>query len=123
MCARINVLPCGMFDTVDEKFAVPPVMTLAASRVRLKVMVAVPVALASAPVTAVVSCAALMLAVNTTVFDGPSGSFGPSSHAATPHTARLIARTNRRLLIAILLELSRQIEAEIHVARLPAPRK
>src|SRR5688572_22438499 len=97
MCARISVLPAGIFEIVDEKFAVAAVIAFDELRVRLNVIVTLPVAVVSAPVTAGTSFAAERFDVNTIVF-GFSGSVGLSSHAAAPNAASVIATRTKRFV-------------------------
>src|SRR5690242_6457087 len=92
MCAAEITVPAGNPESVTWKSTVPDWMTPAVSRVRLKVIVAVPVPADSALVTAGISFAALSWAVNLTVFafvlDGDEGLLLP--HAAdTTHSATI----------------------------------
>src|SRR5262245_7584787 len=99
MCAMLKGVPAGNPVRLATKVTVPAVMLLAASRVTLKVIVAVPLPVASAPVIAGTSLAGLSAAVNvgfTGVFEG---SLDDLPHAAAP-TASMAATTARRFIVA-----------------------
>src|SRR5688500_5515773 len=133
MCARMMLLVFVSPVTVNAKSNVPPVMAPLLSRVGCSVIVAVPVAPVSPPPTAVVSCAAVIFAVNTSgAFDGAAGlsssqATAPNTHAAArtsaPHRFIVPPVIEGAVCPAVISESPGQVELEIDVGALVAERR
>src|SRR5688500_20244509 len=99
MCDRVMLLVGVSPVTVNAKANVPPVMALLASRVGVKVIVAVPVPPDSALLTGGTSFAARRSATNTSGwFVGAAGLLS-SSHAAAPNAHAASRSTPHRFIV------------------------